>query len=174
MDVGLVESLRRQKIKFFWFLYGCWPRRKPPAAKIHVFLIFRLLLNAFWHAETIDLVEGFRNHRSDLNNLHSASSYCQNIAKIETWSQCCIWNFANYGSLSWIYQTLIYGLAVDASYLQNKLLTLHVHGCVHDYQQHKSYSRIIRADRVYECTVGPDKEVRPGPTVRPPIKKPPR
>ena len=69
---------------------GCWPPSGPPAAKNQVFLIlmwmlapskasggnkssisfliFPLLLNAFWHAETIDLVKiiaksGFKNEK---------------------------------------------------------------------------------------------------------------
>ena len=37
VDVGLLVGLQRQKIKFFQFLCGCWPPRKPPAAKSLVF-----------------------------------------------------------------------------------------------------------------------------------------
>ena len=45
-----------------WF-FGLGLKRVPPAAKNQVFLIFRLLLNAFWHADLRELVESFRNHQ---------------------------------------------------------------------------------------------------------------
>ena len=54
------------------------------------FLIFRLLLNAFWHAGLRELVESFQSHQSDLKKVQSTSSYGQNIPKKEFWSQCCI------------------------------------------------------------------------------------
>ena len=88
--VCLLVGLQRQKVKFFWFLYGCWPPSGSPAAKSHFFSIFRLLLNAFWHAGKRDLVESFPDHRSDLKKVHYTSSYGQNTPKKETWSQCRI------------------------------------------------------------------------------------
>ena len=75
-----------------WF-FGLGLKRGPPAAKSQVFLIFRSLLNAFWHADLRELVESFRNHQSDLKKVQSTSSYGQNIPKKEFWSQCCIWLF---------------------------------------------------------------------------------
>ena len=48
--------------KKYWF-FGLGLKRGPPAAKNQVFLIFRLLLNAFWHADLRELVESFRNHQ---------------------------------------------------------------------------------------------------------------
>ena len=51
-------GLRQQKNHDFsdWVIQG-----GPPAAKNQVFLIFRLFLNAFWHADLRELVESFRN-----------------------------------------------------------------------------------------------------------------
>ena len=53
-------GLRQQKNLDFsdWVIQG-----GPPAAKNQVFLIFRSLLNAFWHADLRELVESFRNHQ---------------------------------------------------------------------------------------------------------------
>ena len=48
---------------------------------VSILHFFRLLLNAFRHAETIDLVERVRNHQSDLKKVHWASSYGQNTTK---------------------------------------------------------------------------------------------
>ena len=108
------ENMKIQKWKIR-IICGCWPPSGPPAAKNQVFLIlmwmlapskasggkkssicfliFTLLLNAFWHAETIDLVKSLLNQGSKVKNLHCASSYGQNTPKKETWSQCCILSF---------------------------------------------------------------------------------
>ena len=53
-------GLRQQKNHDFsdWVIQG-----GPPAAKSQVFLIFRSIPNAFWHADLRELVESFRNHQ---------------------------------------------------------------------------------------------------------------
>ena len=74
------------------------PPLRTPRTKNSAFLIFRIFRSfqiTFWHAETIDLVESFRNHQSDLKKVHWVSSYGQNTPKIETWSQCCILIFCD-------------------------------------------------------------------------------
>ena len=45
-----------------WF-FGVGPKRRRLAAKKSSLLIFRSLLNAFWHADLRELVESFRNHQ---------------------------------------------------------------------------------------------------------------
>ena len=73
--------------KKIWFL-GLGPPKCASGGKKSFLLIFRLLLNAFWHAGKRDLVESFPDHRSDLKKVHYTSSYGQNTPKKETWSQC--------------------------------------------------------------------------------------
>ena len=70
--------LRRQKIMIFRIGSSKVGLRRQ---KNQDFLIFRSLLNAFWHADLRELVESFQNHQSDLKKVQSTSSYGQNIPK---------------------------------------------------------------------------------------------